>query len=423
MKRLFITLPDPLPEKLDALSWHLHAPQAPQATSSHGEATCAKELPAADETWLALPAARVLLSSLKISRRALRQLQGDLSNALEDQLMLDPSSVHIALGKPLANDIHPVAIVDKAWLEQALTLCRQHEIEAHGATPETLLWIDEDPANQWCIRWNGQRGFVRCGPCAGFALDDGNADTPPLALQLALAEAAKPNAVCPPSPHAMVIETEMTLDVAAWSRNLNCPVRQHALRLDPHPPAINLLQGAYAANRRAGAGGSALNTLIRLGTLLGGQPGSPHRSKYRIAAGIAIAALGVHVLGTTAEWLQLSRQNQQLRDEMRQVYLETFPETQTIVDPILQMQRQLADLRRARGYAENGDFLHALAAIGSHSGSTLGGLNYENGRLTLVQPGNLNPDMLRASLAAQGYQISSGSEAGNPTLTLQRSLQ
>lgn len=397
MKRLFISLPDPLPDSLERLSWRL-----PGVTPDHGEATGAAELPAADEVWLSLPPSRVLLSDIKLSRQALRQLQGALGNALEDRLMLDPANAHVALGKIGTGDVHPVAVVEASWLDRVLALCRKEGIEAVGAIPENLLWLGEDVAGQWSARWNGQDGFVRSGPCAGFALDDGDANSPPLALQLALADARRHEA----APAAIALESTLSVDAAAWSQVLDCPVLPQRLQPDPHPPAINLLQGAYA--RRRGDWLARLSSSADLG-------------RYRLAAGLLAAALGVHVLGTVVDWARLSWENKQLRAEMNQVFKDTFPQTQAIVDPVLQMQRQQADLRRERGFIEPGDFLHVLNATAGQVGG-VAGLNYEGGRLTLVQPTATDLDGLRAVVADKGYQVAdAGGEAGSHNIVIERS--
>ena len=399
MKRLFISLPDHLPETLDGVPWRM-----PGALPESGTLVGAGKvgLPDADEIWLALPASRVLLSEIALSRGALRQLRGALGNALEDRLMLEPSQVHVALGKISAADNHPVAVIEITWLEQALALCRQQGIEPFGAIPESLIWLGEDAAGQWSGRWNGHAGFVRSGACAGFALDDGAAATPPLALQLAVAEAHKAGV----APGALVIESTVEVDVDAWSGVLDCPVLAHPLRADPHPPVINLLQGTYAARR----GGGWLSDLVR-----GQQAG-----KFRLAAGLAAAALGVHVAGSLIDWARLSWENRQLRGEMRQVFQDTFPQTRAIVDPVLQMQRQLADMRRARGFAEHGDFLHALDAAGGQIGG-ISGLSYDNNRLTLQQPRATDLEAMRTRLAALGYRMATAGEPGNPSITLERS--
>lgn len=407
MTRLFISVPDPLPESLDGIAWRLLGAGQPPTRQDAGLAASAADLPEADEIWLALPAGRVLLSSLTLPRRALRQLNGALGNALEDKLMLDPTLVHVAIGKPLTGDEHPVAVIETAWLEQLLALCRRHGIEPFGATSEALLWLG-DAAQTWSVRWSGHQGFVRSGPNAGFALDDGNAQTPPLALQLALAEARRQGV----APDALMVEAEVAVDAVAWSRSLECPLKLHALYADPQAPGLNLLQGPYASRRRGSSGWLAANLaeFVR----------SRQFGRYRLAAGLVAAALAVHVLGTLGDWLRLSQENRQLRAEMRQVFQEVFPQTQAIVDPSLQMQRQLADLRRAHGYVESGDFLHALGAVAGQVGGVKE-LSYENNHLTLAQPLAADLDALRTTLAAQGYRMSSAGEAGNQSVTLERS--
>lgn len=407
MTRLFISIPDPLPESLDELVWLM--PGAGQSDAQQGRAADAAALPKADEIWLVLPAGRVLLTHLTLSRRALRQLNGALGNALEDRLMFDPTQVHVALGKSLSDDVHAVAAVDSAWLEQVLALCRRHDLEPGGAIPETLLWRADAEAGHWAALWRGQDGFVRSGDCAGFALDDGTSAMPPLALQLALAESRRQSATSGTPPESIVLEASAEVDAEAWSRSLACPVSLQTLRLDPLPPTINLLQGAYAPRRR-GAGWLANFT------------GAEHVARYRVAAGLLAAAFGVHVLGTLADWARLSHENSQLRAEMRQVFKETFPQTQAIVDPSLQMQRQLADLRRARGYAEPGDFLHAVGAIAGQVGG-VNGLSFESNRLTLAQPRATDLDGLRKALVARGYQMSAQGEAGEQTVSLERSAR
>jgi general secretion pathway protein L len=393
LKRLFLTVPDLLPESLVDIVWRM--------PPDEGLAADVSRLPEADEIWLALPSSRVLLGSLNLPRRALRQLNGALGNALEDRLMLDPAQVHVALGKSEQGDVHPVAVIEIAWLEQALALFRRHGIEPHGATPEMLLWETDGEPGHWSARWRDHQGHVRTGICAGFALDDGDCSTPPLALQLAVTEARRRDA----APFGIALEAEPPVDAEAWSRHLDCPVRLAKLRADTRAPAINLLQGSYASRR----GGGWLADVVS----------SANLARYRLAAGIALAALGVHVLGTLADWARLSHENRQLRAEMRQVFQETFPETRAIVDPSLQMQRQLADLRRARGFLETGDFLHALGAVAGQVGG-VEGLNYENGRLILERPRATDLDGLRTALGAQGYRVSAAGEPGRQTISLER---
>lgn len=372
MHRLYLSLSEPD----DSLRWH-----APDG--ARGVAASAAELPPAREIWLVAPAHRVSLKELRLSRRAVRQLGGALINALEDRLLADPALVHAALGRPEAEDRHPLALLERAWLEQHLARCRQMGLEPAGMAPEPLLWGEAD-GECWQARWDGVTGFVRTSRQGGFALDDGSVAEPPLALRLALAEAREQGV----APAALLLETDLAVDLAAWSARLDCPVRAGRLEPDPRPPLLNVLQGDYAPDSHA-----AWRRFFR----------PEDGGRYRLAAGLALAALAVHGIGVSADWARLSLENRELRGEMRRVFQETFPQTQAIVDPSLQMQRQWTDLRRARGEAGAQDFLPLLAAVSAHVGAPAG-LRYETGRLVLEGPARLDREALAAALASRGYR-------------------
>lgn len=388
MNRLFLSLPDP-----HGLAWRLTDGRSGQAETATG-------LPAADEVWLVLPAGRVLLTRVQLSQRALKQLGEALGNALEDRLMLDPALVHIVLGRGGEADGQAVAVVERAWFDHLLAECRRRGVEPAGAIPDTLLWGDAT-TRQWVARWDGAEGFVRTGAAAGFTLDDGSSDLPPLALRLGLAEARKAGK----APDVLLLETRQQVDANAWSLALDCRVEMQELPADLHSPALNLLRGPYAP-RRQGWWSGFLN--------------AEQGARLRLAAGLAAAALGIHVLGTVADWARLSWEHKQLRAEMRLIFKETFPQTQAIVDPTLQMQRQLADLRRAHGFAESGDFLHILEAAGGQMGGAAG-LTYEAGRLTLEQPRATDPEGLRRALTAKGYRMAQAEEGSSRAIHIERS--
>jgi general secretion pathway protein L len=379
VKRLWLTLPDPVPDDLACVTWFAAA-----EPDAHGQCPPA-ELPRAQALWLALPAARVPLTELALSAGALRQLRGALAYALEDRLMLDPADAHVVLAKTARDDVHAAASVERAWLARALAVCQAHGIRAAGAAPETLAWraaphTGDDLERVWLARWDGCGGFARTGDTAGFALDGGDALTPPLALRLACDEARRQGR----APARLLLETAdaAEVDAAAWARMLQCPVQPATLRVDAHAPAINLLQGEFAPRR-------ALR--LELG-------------RYRLAAALALAALGVHALGSALDWARLVWQERTLRAEARQIFQATFPDAQAIVDPALQMRRQLMALRAERGYARPGDLLHALDAL-EGGARDAAGLNYADGRLLLRQARVDDLPGLRARVERRGYRL------------------
>jgi general secretion pathway protein L len=102
---------------------------------------------------------------------------------------------------------------------------------------------------------------------------------------------------------------------------------------------------------------------------------------------IVLASLGIGI-----EWWSKAREQRELVAEMRAIYRETFGEAAVIVDPPLQMERALTDLRSRSGAASPGDFLPLIAAVSElvdPARQRIELVAYERGRLHVVlKPNN-----------------------------------
>jgi general secretion pathway protein L len=101
----------------------------------------------------------------------------------------------------------------------------------------------------------------------------------------------------------------------------------------------------------------------------------------RLAIGLAIAVVVLQFGFTVADWARLARERGALEAERTALFQATFPEAKTIVDPVLQMRRNLADLQRSRGMAAGNDFLALATAAARSDASPARRLTYANGRL------------------------------------------
>jgi general secretion pathway protein L len=125
--------------------------------------------------------------------------------------------------------------------------------------------------------------------------------------------------------------------------------------------AIDLLTGDFA--RRSGGLGA-----LRL-----------PRLAWALAATIAVAQLGV----TALDWWRLEREHRSLEAEREAIFRASFPEEKTVVDPALQMQRNLAELQRTRGRASASDFLALATAAARSDAAPARRLTYAGGRLEI----------------------------------------
>jgi hypothetical protein len=199
-----------------------------------------------------------------LSRRALRQLNGALGNALEDRLMLDPSQVHVALGKPRSRvmstrsrDRDRLAGTGMAW-------CRQQGIEP----------VRRDPGNP-ALGSDGGRATGRTAGAQRWRAGAGPALSHRRLRRISRWMTAMrrrrrwrcnwrwPKRGGPEPCPASHWNPILPVDADAWSRSLELSAAVAKLQADPLPPALNLLQGPYASRRAAGWAGIDAGSAFR----------------------------------------------------------------------------------------------------------------------------------------------------------------
>ncbi|MDP2112287.1 MAG: type II secretion system protein GspL [Thiobacillus sp.] len=306
-----------------------------------GSATLA-DLPRAEACELVIPAEAVLLTRATLPRGSKRKMRQLLAYAIEDRLVAEPDTVHVAAGPTLGDGQTALAVVDKAWLARVRARLDGAGLRPRSAWPETLL--PALPADGWVMVWGGRGGFLRSGEHAGMSLDGGTPTQPPTALVLSVAEARAAAAL----PHHLLLrlrEGAPPPDVEAWSHVLGVAVEVGVGWMPlQHPDAahggIDLLQGAFASS---GTGSGWPN--LRLPLILAGL--------------IALLQVGA----TATEWWLLSREKQHLQAAMEERFREAFPDARVIVDAPLQMQRNLAELRGTAGQMSPSDFMPLLSRV------------------------------------------------------------
>ena len=293
------------------------------------------QLPQANQTVLILAASRVLFTQVQLPAVGQNKMRELLAFAVEDKLLTEPDKVHTVAAARKPNGETAVAIIDKAWLRQQLDYLRQRGIQADKMLAETLLPPLENMT--WSLVWNGQGGFVRSGMQAGFVVDGGDAQTPPMALILALDEVRAGNT----APERLVIYQTPGASAPNWP-GIECDLRGNWTWHNADTTsaaAFNLLQGEFAPPSKARA----------------------WTQQWRPAFALLGIIIAVHFIATLGDWIQLKREHNRLQSAMVTTFKQAFPEAAAIVDPALQMRRNLADLQRSRGVPENSDFLPLLA--------------------------------------------------------------
>ena len=302
--------------------------------------------------------------------------------ALEDQVVEDIETLHFALGSAPEDDHLPVAVINRDTLRGWLDACTAAGLVPAAIIPEPLLlpWQEGD----WSLVLEEQRIVARTGRWDGFASERDLLD---LLWNQTTAEAgaARPQRLRVwghPPPALAEADWELRLEDSAPE-----PLQVFASAYQP-AAVINLLQGAYSPQAHWGR-------WLR---------------PWRAAAALAGAWLLVQGFSLAYEHWSLRREQTALRAAMEQVYKEAVPGATRIVNPRVQLETRLRELRPTS--TSGGAFLELLhrggQALTGFTEVTLGGFNYREGQLDLDLEGGSPAllDQLQQKLSQQpGLQI------------------
>jgi general secretion pathway protein L len=232
---------------------------------------------------------------------------------------------------------------------------------------------------------------MRTGLTSGIALDHGSITEPPMTLTLSL-KAANP----PPQNIQIRYISDLTQqNLPQWPA---LPVtlslgRDWDWRTEPITgDTLNLLWGP-------------LSPKARLHEWL---------PKLRPVALILLALIVIETVGTNIEWGLLNHRKNLVTQEMGRTFRKTFGESSVVVNPPLQMQRNIAVLRHTAGFPDEADFLSLLdrssATLSTLQKGSVNAIHYEAGRLDIdLKMGNeAEVVKLRERLLGKGLSIRTG---------------
>lgn len=352
----------PTPDAPDVVEW-----LRPDGAVQRGSWAELAEQTAGSRLLLIAPGEAITLHQVPLPSRKRSTWARAVPYALEDQVVEDIETLHFALASAPDGDCLPVAVVNRDTLRGWLDACAQASLVPAALLPEPLLlpWQEGD----WSLLLDGQRAVVRTGRWDGFATEQ---DLLELLLNQALVDAgdARPQRLRVwghPPPALAEIGLDPLIEDSA-------PEPLSVLASAYQPLAtINLLQGGYSLRAHWGR-------WLR---------------PWRAAAVLAGLWLLVQGISQMHEYWSLRREQVALRAAMEQVYKEAVPGATRIVNPKVQLETRLRELRPAS--ASSGAFLELLYRSGqplvSFTDVTLRGLSYRDGQLDLDLQGG-NPEVL-----------------------------
>ncbi len=356
--------------------------------------------PKADTVVAVLPAGSVAWHRPVLPRAPANRQRAALGGVLEDQLLADEATVHLALA-PRCTPGTPcwVAAVNKPWLQAQLTA-----LAGAGLVVDRLV-----PALAPLLLADGQTADGTGAEPAGHFFNADEA-TGPEATWLALRDAD--GALCLPLAGGLArsLQARWTARGASFSATpaaavaaehwLGAPVAVRStaeVALAAARSPWNLLQFDLAPQRRSS---------LALGKL-GRQLLSPAwaQARWGLLALVLLQLTGLNVMA----WQQ-QRALADKKTGLDTLLRSAHPQVRAVLDAPLQMQRETAALRVAAGVPGPDDFepmLAAAAAAWPDGQPPAAQLRFEPGRLSLAASGWPAPQIaqLRSRLLATGWAV------------------
>lgn len=337
-----------------SVPWLLFDRQSNLLREGTAPLTATGDVPRAERTVIVIPARRIVCIETPLPPVSAQKRDALLRYAIEDKLTIDPSTVHAVVLGPAStkSNTHVIAAIDRAWFSSALRWLHDAGIApAQAVSAAALIPV---AAGEWGVVLEGAHGLARRPDGFAYSFDIEKREEvrgmqtssiplePPFSLVLALKEARDHQV----QPSQLAVFTNQPADapwVNAWQLALDCPVR-----VATRPPirmvtadAGNLLTGDFAP-RATGQGWMDL-------------------LKPAMAMAVLIATLQLSL--TVIDAWRLDQRRRAIEAEMTQVFKEAFPKARAIVDPALQMQRNLDALKRDAGLGSADDTRVALAQL------------------------------------------------------------
>lgn len=338
------------------------------------------------EIWAIVPASALSWHRIELPaglQRQTQRLQTALQSLLEDPLLDDPSDVHMALQPHWqAGQSAWVAVCNKAWLHGHLAQLQAGGHTVHRIVPEWApsmstaadisAWIGGTPADAqlWVHHAQGtwhlplqaglQHWAEQLNKMAGTGVDKLALNVTVLADPAVADLALKALSTLQAQTHSAISERLQT-----WRIQVTPAISRYRQAADTQ---WDLAQFEFAANGSARwrqAAQRIWQNILR----------SPEWRPVRWCAGLLVTT---QLVGLNMAAWQLNAQVALQKELQKNILKQSFPNVTVVVDPPLQMAKELSLLQSASGTLTSRDLEHALQAAGAAlpAGQSITGIDY-----------------------------------------------
>ncbi|MGB5396440.1 MAG: type II secretion system protein GspL [Gammaproteobacteria bacterium] len=349
----------------NAASWAL-VNESGELTSmlTQGELSQATALASSHRCVVLLDNTLVHINSVQLPVSNRQKLLRAIPYALEDQLADDVEEFHFVAGKADSNNGTPVAGIRRETLQSVLDTLAAHAIKPDAVLPDALCLAGT--TQQWAILLNKNVADIQISAFNGAEYDR---ELAPLIIETSLRN------VTLPTPEKILLFCTEEDNPEDIRKVIPDDIELVQIKYNQHPLVVycgqyknamplNLLQGDFKPKSK---------TTVQW-------------KRWRLAASLAAFWLVLNLSVTAYQYQQLDASNNEMQAEIIKLYKSSFPESRKIVNPRVQMEQKLNELKTGVS-GEAGSLLGILAdatsALSKDTNITLQSIDYRNNRVDI----------------------------------------
>jgi general secretion pathway protein L len=409
-------------------------------------------LPRASSTVLMVAARDLLMMPATLPPLKGPRLRQALPNIVEDQLIQDPQTCHIARDpQPLSKGRRLLAIVDRGWFR---FICEAFAAAGHRSVRAVPVTRCLPPAPVVATPLEDvELASAELQPAVAAKLAAGLPIAPPapvVAAVLGTVVSTAPALLAEIAPDSSTTRVELAIARGSQGEGLavpatavnatlaalagDAPVSLYLLTEVPgNEPGMGLSAQAKLAAQVTGTRPLPFEQLARRALEcrfdlcqfeFAAQPWRLDRAtlrRLRLPALLAVGALVVAIIGANVQWMMLAHQRDAINTQMTELLLNTFPKTTVVLDAPDQMSRQTQQLRVAAGELSPDDFLSLASGLARSLGPVpvngIAALDYHDRRLDVTFKPEIKVDSgLSQRLSVNGLSGGIDSNTGKWTI-------
>jgi general secretion pathway protein L len=333
------------------------------------------EAAASHRTVVLLNSQCLHINQLQLPTQNLQKMLKAVPYAIEEFIAEDIENFHFVISRNKHNNLVAVVGIDKITLQNIIQVFQQANITIEKIIPDVLCMAAD--VQQWvCLNYL-DTSYLQTGRLNGIALSN---DVLPYIISNKLQDETQN------LPEKILLFTEQE-NTSAFDQ-----LQLDNLSSDEKPEIINIVYNKHPLVVFCGHYKQALPLNLLQHEFKNKRKSSALWQHWRLAASLAAIWLVLNLALNSFQYAQIKDANNITKAKIEKIYKKAFPKSRKIINPRVQMEQKLKELKGGTGSSNKGLIFLLAESFGTLSSDkkniTLQSLTFRNNRMDIGLDGN-----------------------------------